>query len=531
MQHLGSIQVVKEQLKLLGIELQKQKKEKALLTEKHTNALLQTQKTTNEFKAVIAQKDEEIKKHIETLWSARAAKHMGLKIGEGESAETFEGDPALIDQKLLEEVNKLKEKTEGLKHQLDEKKAATEKLSRERGVLIKELKRMREDAAEIDNLKRTIQDLKIQNRETAGNLERVLQKKDEMLANYEKMLYGGQVDPNMGGKLPSEIIAELKAEFEVLNEEREEMMREMKELQDQNTELEMKVQFKDDSKGDAGAGKSLSDTNISETTEFQMGLEKFLVSYADMITLLLVMFIFLYSISKIDEAKFAEAFGKNQIETYLVRLTPSELKMLDKVKELVKDNVDPESIVRSDTRTILVTLNTSELFTPGNANFVDGADQVILNAVKDHMKDGVKQILIDGHTDNVTIKSNLFPSNWELSAARASHVARFLVETMRFPSERMVVAGYGEHRPLHPNDSDEHRAMNRRVEIKILKDKTVVKEEENKAAIQGKQDKPPNKDEKGKVAPPAVEKTAANETDKEPAKNQTTKQQPATVTR
>jgi len=106
------------------------------------------------------------------------------------------------------------------------------------------------------------------------------------------------------------------------------------------------------------------------------------------------------------------------------------------------------------------------------------------------MQEGVKQVLVDGHTDNIPMKSAKYPSNWELSAARASRVARFLVEKMRFPANQIVVSGYGEFRPLKENVNDEARALNRRVEIKILKDIQVAKEEEEKRKAEAEKTAP-----------------------------------------
>ncbi len=205
-----------------------------------------------------------------------------------------------------------------------------------------------------------------------------------------------------------------------------------------------------------------------------------------MITLILVVFVLMYSVSKMDENKFAEALSSFQskrmrIESVNVRLNKSEMKMLTRVRLLVKDNVDVESIARSDTRTIVHQLPTSDLFAPGDAFFNEGAEDLIISTIEKDMKDGVKQVFVDGHTDNVPMKSAKFPSNWELSAARASKVARFIIEKMRFPPERMVVAGYGEFRPIIANTTDDARATNRRVEIKILKAMEVATEEAQKA--------------------------------------------------
>ena len=68
----------------------------------------------------------------------------------------------------------------------------------------------------------------------------------------------------------------------------------------------------------------------------------------------------------------------------------------------------------------------------------------------------------------------MFPSNWELSSARAGIVARYIIKQMRYDPKFVVVSGYGEHRPMKPNTSDDNRASNRRVEIKIVKDKDVA---------------------------------------------------------
>jgi len=93
------------------------------------------------------------------------------------------------------------------------------------------------------------------------------------------------------------------------------------------------------------------------------------------------------------------------------------------------------------------------------------------------MQDGVKQVYVDGHTDNVPMNGNgQFPTNWELSSVRASHVARVIIDKSHFPPDRMVVTGYGKYRPIKPNNCDNNRALNRRVEIKILKDIKVAED-------------------------------------------------------
>ena len=208
-----------------------------------------------------------------------------------------------------------------------------------------------------------------------------------------------------------------------------------------------------------------------------------------MITLLLVIFVMMYTASNIDQEKFAEAMSSFQekvvkIESVNVRLTQDELKMLEKLRELVKDNIDPNALVAGDTKTITFKIPSSDLFGPGSATLVEGAGALILETIEDEMRDGVKQVVIDGHTDNVPTKTAMFPSNWELSAARASSVARFIIKKMRFNPKFLVVSGYGAERPIKANTTDDNRASNRRVEVKVVKDKNVAAAQKAKKKAQ-----------------------------------------------
>ena len=328
--------------------------------------------------------------------------------------------------------------------------------------------------------------------------EDVAKEKDALIKKYEDMFSGG-MDAGEDGMLPSEIIRELKEEVEDLEKESQRMLVDMEMLKDSNAEMDMKIGILEDEKqhgGGSEGGAHRVEGRAAAAQEFSGGLEGFLITYSDMITLILVVFVLMYSVSKMDENKFAEALSSFQskrmrIESVNVRLNKKEMKMLERVRALVKDNVDVESIARSDTRTIVHQLPTSDLFAPGNAFFRAGAEGLIISTIQKDMKEGVKQVFVDGHTDNVPMKSAKFPSNWELSAARASKVGRFIIKKMRFPPERMVVTGYGEFRPIVANTTDDARATNRRVEIKILKAMEVAKDEAQKAKKKATDEKKP----------------------------------------
>jgi len=91
----------------------------------------------------------------------------------------------------------------------------------------------------------------------------------------------------------------------------------------------------------------------------------------------------------------------------------------------------------------------------------------VLYRVADVLKKEDQPIEVEGHTDDVPIKTAQFPSNWELSSARASSVIRMLIDN-GVPAQRLVVVGLASNQPLVPNDSVENRAKNRRVTITIV---------------------------------------------------------------
>lgn len=116
---------------------------------------------------------------------------------------------------------------------------------------------------------------------------------------------------------------------------------------------------------------------------------------------------------------------------------------------------------------LVVTLSDSLLFLPGSADLTPQAEQLI-NEVGDILVKAGKAVRIEGHTDNVPMKSGRYESNWHLSAARATNVLVYLVEDYGIAPELLSAGGYGEYRPIASNNSLEGRGKNRRVEFVIL---------------------------------------------------------------
>lgn len=121
-------------------------------------------------------------------------------------------------------------------------------------------------------------------------------------------------------------------------------------------------------------------------------------------------------------------------------------------------------------RAVRITLTNDLLFEIGKADLKEQAKGLLAN-VASVLRQKPYTINVVGHTDNLPIHTPEFPTNWELSAIRACVVARYLSENLGIPSERFFVSGHAYHQPLKPNNNEENRAANRRVEIIITRDR------------------------------------------------------------
>ena len=233
--------------------------------------------------------------------------------------------------------------------------------------------------------------------------------------------------------------------------------------------------------------------------------ERWLVSYADFITLLFAFFVVMYAVSSINEGKYrilshslVSAFKSSNpsslISAQSSQFTPihiSQSKQADSIKlidelsshkakkhekmqrmarnilhalgSLVKDG---QVRVTQNSLGITVEINASVLFSPGQAKLAENSS-LALQAVAHVIKGHEHEIHVEGHTDNLPIHTESFPSNWELSTARASSVIRLFVEN-GVEANRLTAIGYGENRPIETNETTEGRKRNRRVAIMIL---------------------------------------------------------------
>jgi chemotaxis protein MotB len=188
-----------------------------------------------------------------------------------------------------------------------------------------------------------------------------------------------------------------------------------------------------------------------------------MVSYADMVTLLFACFAALYASSVMPATAAADTTPPPESRA------EANAALADAITSAV-GRVDPsgEVVVTVDARGVVVSLPEAGAFAVGQADLSQAARQVIRELAQ-VLEQETGDIRIEGHSDDVPITTSRYASNWDLSAARATEVIRFLLAQTAIAPQRLSAAGYGEFRPLVANDSPESRARNRRVDIVITR--------------------------------------------------------------
>ena len=238
--------------------------------------------------------------------------------------------------------------------------------------------------------------------------------------------------------------------------------------------------------------------------------ERWLVSYADMITLLMVLFVVLFAMGQTDKNKL-DALRSSLQRAFAVEVLrgaePTSLKgssgasiippvvplaitqelmavtgqttpdpkmasALQEVREALTQVPVPSDTsgsvdVGASREGIVISLTGNLLFDSGKSD-LKPRGMTLMDTLAERLRTMPNDIRVEGHTDNISIATPLYPSNWELSSARATTVARYLAEHGEITPNRLIAAGYGEFHPVAPNDTREGRARNRRVDLVIL---------------------------------------------------------------
>lgn len=226
-----------------------------------------------------------------------------------------------------------------------------------------------------------------------------------------------------------------------------------------------------------------------ETNSSSGGGGGWMTTFSDLMSLLLTFFILLYSMSSVSAEKFNEASQSIQLafnggdsllegstvvntetETSEETVDPELVKMYNEVVQFLETkDIASQASVEYDQDGIYVNIQESILFGSGSAIIADSGKNT-LKDLGELIQQFENDVVIEGYTDNVPMNNANFSSNWELSTGRALSVLRYLSEESNVDPTRLAAKGYGEYQPTVPNNSEENRAKNRRVNIVLVYD-------------------------------------------------------------
>jgi chemotaxis protein MotB len=228
----------------------------------------------------------------------------------------------------------------------------------------------------------------------------------------------------------------------------------------------------------------------------KMDANSWMVTFGDLVMLLLTFFVLLLTMSSMDNKKledlfthFREATGVLEFSGYkelsnlatfvkhynnsdsmimidhnrLLQMVLPSSELKKNIEKVVAD-IDKKINIAEDEKGIILSFQDNLLFDEGKVNLKKEIFP-ILDTIAYAIEDCFNDILIMGHTDDRPIKNALYQSNWELSVYRGLSVLEYFIESKGLSSSRFMVGGCGSSRPLYPNDTEKHRAINRRVEI------------------------------------------------------------------
>jgi chemotaxis protein MotB len=219
--------------------------------------------------------------------------------------------------------------------------------------------------------------------------------------------------------------------------------------------------------------------------------ERWLLTYADLITLLMVFFVLLFAMSNTDAKKFQElagslrrAFNVNVLQgaqpvaltsssganNAVIQLEQTDYQRIQQIIQQVEQNtqVDPQQVSAQITKEgIAVTVSGALLFYNGT-NQIKPDGIKLLDQIGAYISTLPNSVRVEGHTDDIPVSSAQYPTNWELSSARAVAVVRFFSSTTNVAPNRLSAVGFGQYQPIVANDTRAHREQNRRAVIVIL---------------------------------------------------------------
>jgi chemotaxis protein MotB len=207
--------------------------------------------------------------------------------------------------------------------------------------------------------------------------------------------------------------------------------------------------------------------------------DKWSVSWSDLMMTMFIFFAVMYVFQTGDrDLFFGDGPGKNYLseqgsqEVLNIGVDPNPSKVFDQTRQAISEVMvgDPNAIDLVSDGSVRIVLAGDLLFDPGQAQLKVSA-RYQLNQIARVLNETDFAINVVGHTDDAPTRSEMFPTNWDLSAKRAVSVARYLTEVNQVDEKRIFVSAHSSHQPVASNETAYDRALNRRVEIILIKEK------------------------------------------------------------
>lgn len=221
-------------------------------------------------------------------------------------------------------------------------------------------------------------------------------------------------------------------------------------------------------------------------------IDRWMIPYADFVTLLFCFFTAMYAISNVDTNKLGKFVHSMRTAFHITGSRGNAFTVIEGVQIFIPTSVELESDIREamgiliskskgginvkrDQRGVTISVVDKFFFETGSAELKESSWD-LLDKISLALNKSDAMIRIEGHTDNIPMSNGTFPSNWELSASRAINVAKYFIEKHSIQPGRIATTGYASYKPVASNDTPEGRSKNRRVDIVILNEAESRKE-------------------------------------------------------
>ena len=492
-----SAEMLKERLRAQEKEMQRYKVVQLKNEAKLQHFLKISQKTIEDLKGTVSSKENEIRQARDFPESFKQSKGVVEELKKQlekavkdksklvqELKKTSTGSPDIksatetkkaIDPRMVEALKKLKRDNENLKERITEHNSNNSAQDKDKELLVAEVKRLR-DKPQSSKKKEQVE---IRQQESIDSLQKLIDEKNEIIQSFEKIM-AESCDEDDSDKLPPQIIKDLKINLDVIEKEKKQLEKELKDNKEKfKKKLNEKIKLIEEEFEEELKKKTPKKKQADHVCE--EGAPLWMATFSDMVTLVMVFFILMYAIASKNVSTFKsaiigadaksigvlEALNAVEIQETLQNL---EMTKTDDIMSEVSGVAEQENLdIETSQGKIIVRVPGASLFKPGQADLQLSARSVLDAVVGVINKYPDYKIHIQGHTDDESISTEKFPTNWELSAGRATAVLRYFYDKGVEP-ENMTATGYADTFPLATNDTVPGRAKNRRVEFVLEKE-------------------------------------------------------------